>query len=435
MRKTRGRTTWRTKLLLLLLAVSVPPLVVLTVWDYAALREAFHAATLKSLQGLARAKAEALEQLTQDRRTQVERIAGLLTPQLAAVAQEEAARNRRIVIGGGEAALPALEDAEGRDADGRAAADEPPAAAPDPLRSSPSEAMQDLTRVLALILWDQQQFEELLVIDPEGRVLASTYEGHEGRTARDLGYFQQGLKTTHFAPLFVSPITNRLTTVVSAPIRGPAGNTLGVLAARLNLSRFFRVVEDFTGLGKTGETVVAHRAGEELIVMAPSRHDPEAALSRKMPLDAAAGRPLREATRGQAGSGQLVDYRDRQVLAAWEGIPSLGWGLVVKIDRSEAMRPAILAGLRMLALTVPLLLVVVAASFIASRELVRPLHQLKVATEKISRGNFDVEIDIRSNDEIGELAASFDRMVAAIKFFRAHQRRPEEEEEFDEDTV
>ena len=67
-------------------------------------------------------------------------------------------------------------------------------------------------------------------------------------------------------------------------------------------------------------------------------------------------------------------------------------------------------------------------SLLASRALVKPLCDLREAADKISRGDFDVQLDIRSRDEVGELADSFDRMVAAIKFFRAHSRREEEEE-------
>jgi nitrogen fixation/metabolism regulation signal transduction histidine kinase len=55
---------------------------------------------------------------------------------------------------------------------------------------------------------------------------------------------------------------------------------------------------------------------------------------------------------------------------------------------------------------------------LAAEALVRPLRHLKYAAERISRGDLGVELSIRSRDEIGELATSFERMIAAIKFFR-----------------
>ena len=58
--------------------------------------------------------------------------------------------------------------------------------------------------------------------------------------------------------------------------------------------------------------------------------------------------------------------------------------------------------------------------------MVRPLRELKDATERISKGDLDVKLAIRSRDEIGELADSFERMIAAIKFFR--EEKTEEDE-------
>ncbi|HEX2163918.1 MAG TPA: hypothetical protein VHM02_08215, partial [Thermoanaerobaculia bacterium] len=83
-RRNRFRT-WRSKLLLLLLAFSVLPPALLTWWHYAAMLQAWEAATLDSLRALGRAKAEAIDQFTLDRSTEVERIASLLAPEVAAV--------------------------------------------------------------------------------------------------------------------------------------------------------------------------------------------------------------------------------------------------------------------------------------------------------------------------------------------------------------
>jgi methyl-accepting chemotaxis protein len=139
------------------------------------------------------------------------------------------------------------------------------------------------------------------------------------------------------------------------------------------------------------------------------------------------GSPSAEATRGQSGAGVRTDYRGQRVLAAWRPVPALGWGVVVKMDEEEAMRTATEMRFRTLEFGLLLLLLAVVASVLVSRELVRPLRQLKDATDRISRGDFGVQLTIRSADEIGELADSFERMIAAIKFFREHARTAEED--------
>jgi HAMP domain-containing protein len=424
--------TWRTKLLLLLLAFAVAPMVVQAVWDYLAMRRAFERSTLDSMQGLARAKAQALDQITLDRRLQVERIASLLAPHVLALSALPAAGVTPAPPEPGE--LPRLQDAETLPTTGPAA---PEAAtqAPEPRTARPSAPLLELREALVLLLWDQRQFEELLVIDTEGRVMASTYEGHEGHDASSLDYFRNGLGATFVQPVFLSPITDQLTMVISTPIRDPGRGVQGVLAARLNLARLFQVVRETTGLGETGETVAGRRDGDRIVFTSPTRHDPEAALARAIAIGDEQAMPVQQAAEGRSGAGRAVDYRGRDVLAAWEHVPSLGWGLVVKMDRAEAMAPAVRASARMLALSLPLLLGVAVVSMLAARALVRPLAELRSAADRISRGDFDVQIDVASRDEIGQLADSFERMVAAIKFFRERREIEEDEELFEDEVV
>lgn len=54
-------------------------------------------------------------------------------------------------------------------------------------------------------------------------------------------------------------------------------------------------------------------------------------------------------------------------------------------------------------------------SFIFSTFLTKPVMKLKDAADDIAAGNFDVKVDIPSNDEIGKLAHSFNFMSAALK--------------------
>ena len=422
-------TTWRTKLLLLLVAFAIVPLAVQAVWDFLAMRRAFERATLEALQGVARAKAQALEQLTIDRRLQVERIAGLLAPRVGAV--QAIATSGLLPVQPDASSLPDLADAEALPTTGTA-----PSASPQPAEVDPraeSRPLLDLREALALLLWDQRQFEELLVIDPAGRVIASTFEGHEGRDASSLDYFRHGLRTTFVQPVFLSPITEQLTMVISTPVRDPGRGLVGVLAARLNLASLFAVIGDTAGLGDTGETTVGRREGERVVFTAPTRHDPEAALRRSLPIGSPMATAL--AARREEGAGAVLDYRGREVLAAWAAVPSLEWGLVVKQDRTEALEPAARAGLRMLALIVPLLGGVVIVSLLASRAVVQPLAELRSAADRISRGDFDVQLDIPSRDEIGQLADSFERMVAAIKFFRERREVEEDEALYQEEPV
>ncbi len=58
-----------------------------------------------------------------------------------------------------------------------------------------------------------------------------------------------------------------------------------------------------------------------------------------------------------------------------------------------------------------------------ARSLTRTLRELTAATEKVSKGDLEQQVPIRSNDELGELAASFNQMSADLSQSRDLRRQ------------
>ena len=58
-------------------------------------------------------------------------------------------------------------------------------------------------------------------------------------------------------------------------------------------------------------------------------------------------------------------------------------------------------------------------SVILSNLLVRPVRQMKEATQKISEGNYDIDFSVSSSDELGGLANEFNAMVKRLREYRA----------------
>ena len=66
-------------------------------------------------------------------------------------------------------------------------------------------------------------------------------------------------------------------------------------------------------------------------------------------------------------------------------------------------------------LFIVVMLVVIVVGFIISRLITRPLYSLVNTSQAIARGDLEQRTGIRSNDEIGELATSFDDMTAKLQ--------------------
>ena len=59
--------------------------------------------------------------------------------------------------------------------------------------------------------------------------------------------------------------------------------------------------------------------------------------------------------------------------------------------------------------------VVAVVALLFARTLTDPIKKLRTAADKISTGDTTATIDIKSKDEIGDLAESFERMAASLK--------------------
>src|SRR5205823_5488170 len=111
---------------------------------------------------------------------------------------------------------------------------------------------------------------------------------------------------------------------------------IGFVALELSNKQVFRVFHDYSGLGETGESMVALREGQEVVYVIPPRHHKDAAFKRRLLMDDTRGTAMQKAVQGQHGYGRAVDYRGQRVIGVWSYLPSYHWGMVVKQDIDEA---------------------------------------------------------------------------------------------------
>ncbi len=211
---------------------------------------------------------------------------------------------------------------------------------------------------------------------------------------------------------FYSP-SNEPAAFIAAPVF-EEGVVAGAVALQMSNDELFRVVTDYTGLGKTGEVVAATRQGNEAVFVAPLRHEPHAAFRRRTALGADAGLAIQAAVRGQRGADLTTDYRGEPVIASWRYLPSLRWGLVVKMDQAEAFAASRALRTRALLLGLATALFVVVAAVMESKSISRPIIALHRGTEAIGAGDLTLRVGTEAQDEIGQLSRAFDRMVANL---------------------
>ncbi len=200
-----------------------------------------------------------------------------------------------------------------------------------------------------LSLFENSGYHDLLLIDASGNVVFSIrHEDDLGTNLNNGPYRDTRLASAHREALAL--LDSQVTRAGRYPPSGnkPAiffvspiieqGRLLGTVALQLDLDRLTAVTTDRTGLGETGETVLAQVEDGQALFVSPQRHRPDAAFQYRLPVIDAPP-PLKAALTGQQGRGLTIDYANRPVAAAWRHLPALGWGMVVKIDASEAFAP------------------------------------------------------------------------------------------------
>lgn len=221
------------------------------------------------------------------------------------------------------------------------------------------------------------------------------------------------LLETEISDFEYSPQMKAHVAFIAAPVY-QGGKVVGVVAFQLGNGAIAGIVNNYTGLGSTGETLAGSRVGDEITFVAPTRHDPGAAFVRKIKMGGETGLALQRAVRGQRGGGVFRDYRGVETVGAWSYLPSLRWGLVVKIDADEAYAPLERYRRATVILGLALVAAVVIAAGILARSISRPLVALTRAAALIAGGDLKQRVPEAGADEIGKLSRAFNRMTGEL---------------------
>ncbi len=264
--------------------------------------------------------------------------------------------------------------------------------------------------------------DAIMLLNAEGKLVYSTDSEYENKNflnpLPDPGQkaFAEGKERVYFTDIFFHKEQDEtLNMFISAPSFDPKGVFTGVIVFDAKMPPIYKLIQDRTGLGDTGEVLIGKETGGYALYLSPLRFDPEAALKRKIKIGGNVGIPMQDAAQGKEGVGRSIDYRGKDVIAAWRHIPSLGWGMVAKIDSREAfMELAKLKALVMIILAVIFVIITVAA-FSLAHSISRPISIITKCAEIVGAGNLECKADVNAKDEIGRLSQAFNKMVEDLK--------------------
>lgn len=252
------------------------------------------------------------------------------------------------------------------------------------------------------------EFLELSFLDPHtGQVLASTSPVEEGKFKEDRPYFLNGKKGPFVQNLYYSIALQSIAMTASAPLKMSNGELVGVLTSRLDLEGMNSIIARRTGLHQTDDAYLVNTSS--LFVTQPRFISNPAVLQRGIHTQAV-DRCLEQ----KSGVVEAPDYRNVQAFVVYRWLPDRNLCLIVKLDKTEAYRPARVFGGTIAAISAIALLTAAALAFALARSLTRPILALQEGAERFGRGELDMRLDEVSKDELGQLAIEFNRMAEAL---------------------
>lgn len=188
------------------------------------------------------------------------------------------------------------------------------------------------------------------------------------------------------------------------------GENIGVLIVKSDAEDVISVINDYTGLGETGETTIAKNLQGKVFFLTPTRfhQTPGDSLIVEKGLAEAMSNAL---VGNEVLLPNATDYRNEQVVASARFLSATQWGLVTKIDRKEALAPVRTLLYNTLILVLFLASVVTVMAHFFSRRLIRPVVWLRETTREIAAGNLEKRIQYSSRNEVGQLALNFNLMA------------------------
>jgi diguanylate cyclase (GGDEF)-like protein len=229
------------------------------------------------------------------------------------------------------------------------------------------------------------------LVDLDGNVVASTLDPANSNYDDVTHLISVASRQQHVSAAFLSDAAYQL---FSVPLRAPVTVGWVVLGFRIDDALADRI-GDLTGL----DVSILHKAGNRVELITTQSSDPAG-------IDA----------QYRTDNVYMASEDTNQSLTIQTPFIRGDTSLLVILQRSmrEAMQPYVEARRGLIAFGAALLVLVAIAGGWFSTTIARPLRTLGAAARRMIAGDYERSVDVKSDDEFGELASSFNAMQTAI---------------------
>lgn len=263
-------------------------------------------------------------------------------------------------------------------------------------------------------------FDDVVLLDLEGRILASALYDFRGNTwtetwfawhdkscflkARDEGASTlEQIRTIHSTFWF--------TVAAAAPVIGGDGKPIHVVGGKLSMQRIWEIT-DRADVGKSAIVFIADRAGK--LIAHPEVEKRQQALEPKALMDAILAADTGTIIYDVVGEFLQGVCGFRRMPALPDGT-ELGWVVGIADEVTANYSAVDKLKEQVLAFSVGSLLFLFAFGWLLSRQITGPITELVKTSERIAAGKMNSRAEVKNRDEIGDLANSFNKMTEDLQ--------------------
>jgi GAF domain-containing protein/HAMP domain-containing protein len=250
-------------------------------------------------------------------------------------------------------------------------------------------------------------FTEILITDLDGTVVFSTQTASQGISLRSEAFFLKSLEDSIISP----PVTKEgqgNIMFAARPIKTQDGQTMAILAGKVNLKPLNAIMVERVGMGNTGETYLVNPSHHLITDSLFEGYQVGVSYIFSFGIDQAL-------YKNETGSGSYSGYRVSPVLGVYRWIPELGVAFIAEQAQSEALGSTYRGLFINFGLMVTAILIALFVGLIAANRITGPLARLSKTAEQIAQGNLQLTAGVEELDEIGALSRSFNSMTAQLR--------------------
>ena len=254
-----------------------------------------------------------------------------------------------------------------------------------------------------------KEYEFIAIIDKNGDYIS--IDGDKGNIT-DREYFHEVKNTgkTVVSKPLISKDTGNYIIVVAAPIKDDNGEIIGLVALDVNLSVITRIIND----EKMGTGGYAYMVNSEGYTVA----HPDKNYLYKFNLLEDKNKDVVDLGKRMINRETGIKYYEHKgiyKIGSYMPVESTDWSIGMSANYDDETKSIVMLRDFMLFIGIAVLTLGLITLYYHINSMIKPINKLKQHIEMATKGDLSVQCDIDSNDEIGVLAKSFNKLIKENK--------------------